>query len=176
MARHSDPLTTAVVLRAFSTLRQHLKQPEISDLDAYIRSYIDACPGASGAAFTAAVDHYLRTTERGFWPLPGTIAKLCREAEGAMRESDPPMEAYRAWSRDPWRPALGVTADCSAPCPICGATWVWQEWFRGDGSMTPAVLTIRHDRIRHQEAGIRYSDAPQMADWRPVPTRLKEAT
>ena len=167
MTRRSDPLSVAVVLRAFSVLRQHLKQPEIGNIDSYVQSYIEACPGASGSAFSAAVDHYLRTTERAYWPLPGTLAKLCREAESALAEADPSLAAYHAWSRSPWA-SPDVTGEKSAPCPICGACWVWQPWYRSDGTLTPPILTIRHDRPPHLSANVRYFDAPGMTDWRPI--------
>lgn len=162
-----DPLTPAVVLKGFTILRQHFKQPDIGDLDGYIKSYLAACGNYTGGAFTAAVERYIETTERPFWPLPATLAKHCRDIDTGLRLANTPQARYLDWSRDPWADPL-ASAEESSPCPICGARWTWVPWFRPNGTVTPPILTVRHDPILHRDAGVRYTDAPCAVGWRPA--------
>lgn len=95
----------------------------------------------------------LLSEDTKYWPTLGHAMAVARElAPEFVSDTKSPRAGYAAWERDPWGKIKNLDHApmlcTSDPCPVCGS--VIQFSSRG--------AVIVHDRQRHEEARLPYSN------------------
>lgn len=159
-----DGLDLVTMLRLLDELAAAFGKPQAEGRARKIGEvYLGALRDLPAPAVEAAVKRAIR--DEKYFPRPSALRRIAKDQPGRDRGPDLsiPQGQYDAWMADIWGPDNRTAR--SLPCPTCGSCFTWG----------PRNLWIIHDRRRHREAGVPYSDSRReelRAPAAPAPTFL----